>query len=162
MKKITFISTIFLCSTLAFSQSNKEGIEGMKKNAISFNLLGTTPVIGITYERIVSQYMSLELGVGIPGVGVGVKIMPFKIKESTMMFTTGLSTIYADYKDGFLANGKRVQLYVPIGISYYGIKGFNFGLDVGPSYRMFIKDSNDYNSDNGFIPWAGLKIGMRF
>lgn len=160
MKKIVFITVVFLCSTIVFSQEKKEKLDGIKKNAISFNFLGTTPVVGITYERIISQYMSLELGVGLPGVGAGVKIMPFKIKENTMMFTTGLTTTYADYKDGWLANGKRVQLYVPIGVSYYGVKGFNFGIDTGPGYRMFVKDSN--NDDNGFLPWFGLKIGQRF
>lgn len=162
MKKITIITALFLCSIIASSQDHKDGINGIKKNAISFNFIGTTPVIGITYERIVSENMSIELGVGIPGIGAGLKLMPFKIKENTMMFTTGFTAIYADYKDGWLANGKRVQFYVPIGISYYGRKGFNFGIDIGPAYRSFINDSNGPTNDNGFIPWAGIKIGMRF
>jgi hypothetical protein len=162
MKKITLIISIILCSTAVFAQGNGDSIDGMRKNGISFNFLGTTPVIGLTYERILSQYMSLELGIGSNSAGLGVKVMPSKIKESTMMFTTGLTTTYADYKDGWLANGKRVQLYVPIGMSYYGSKGFNFGLDVGPGYRMYIKDSNSSSDDNGFLPWAGIKIGQRF
>lgn len=160
MRKIIFITVVFLCSISLFSQKKTDKLKGIKKNAISFNFLGTTPVVGITYERIISEYMSLELGVGSPGLGAGVKIMPSKIKENTMMFTTGLTTTYADYKDGWLASGKRVQLYVPIGVSYYGIKGFNFGIDLGPGYRIFVKDSN--NDDNGFLPWLGLKIGQRF
>jgi hypothetical protein len=162
MKKIILIISIILCASTVFAQENKDNFEGFRKNAISFNFLGTTPVIGLTYERIVTNYTSLEVGVGTNSVGLGAKMMPFKIKESTMMFTTGLTATYADYKDGFLANGKRVQLYVPIGISYYGTKGFNFGLDVGPGYRMYIKDSNSSIDDNGFLPWAGIKIGQRF
>lgn len=162
MKKSVFVAAVFFCSTIMFSQENKNDFDGIRKNGISFNFLGTTPVIGITYERVLSQYMSLELGFGSNSAGLGVKILPFKIKESTMMFTTGLSTTYADYKDGWLANGKRVQLFVPIGISYYGTKGFNFGFDVGPGYRMYIKESNNINDDNGFLPWAGIKIGQRF
>lgn len=162
MRKIFFIISMLLFATTIFSQAKQDGFDGLKKNAISLNFIGTTPVIGLTYERILSQYMSLELGVGIPGFGAGVKIMPFKIKASTIMFTTGLTTTYSDYKDGWLASGKRVTLYVPIGMSYYGIKGFNFGIDIGPGYRMFIKDSNSRNDDNGFLPWAGLKIGQRF
>jgi hypothetical protein len=147
---------------ILFSQDKKEGLEGVKKNAVSFNFLGTSPIVGITYERILSEFVSLELGVGMPGFGAGVKIMPFKIKASTMMFTTGLMITYADYKEGFIASGKRVQLYVPIGIGYYGRKGFNFGIDVGPAYRMYNNDSNSINKDDGFIPWAGIKIGQRF
>jgi len=162
MKKSVFVVAVFFCSTIMFSQENKNDFDGIRKNGISFNFLGITPIIGITYERVLSQYMSLELGIGSNSAGLGVKILPFKIKESTMMFTTGLSTTYADYKDGWLANGKRVQLYVPIGISYYGTKGFNFGIDVGPGYRMYIKESNNVNDYNGFLPWAGIKIGQRF
>jgi hypothetical protein len=159
MKKFILIISIILCSASVFAQGKGDDFGGIRKNGISFNFLGTTPVVGITYERIMSQYMSLELGVGSNSVGLGVKIMPFKIRESAMMFTTGLTTSYADYKDGFLASGKRVQLYVPIGISYYGIKGFNFGIDVGPGYRMYVDSTSD---DNGFLPWAGIKIGQRF
>jgi hypothetical protein len=162
MKKGVFVLAVFFCLTIMFSQENKNDFDGIRKNGISFNFLGTTPIIGITYERVLSQYMSLELGIGSNSAGLGVKILPFKIKESTMMFTTGLSTTYADYKDGWLANGKRVQLYVPIGISYYGTKGFNFGIDVGPGYRMCIKESNNVNDDNGFLPCAGIKIGHGF
>ncbi len=162
MKKITLIFSIILCSAAAFAQGNGDYFGGIKKNAISFNFLGTTPVAGITYERIVSQYMSLELGVGTSSVGVGGKIMPFKIRESVMMFTTGFTTFYADYRDGFFTNGKRIQLYVPIGISYYGTKGFNFGIDVGPGYRILVNDSNSSIDDNGFLPYAGIKIGQRF
>lgn len=158
MKKIILFISIILCVSSVFSQT-KDDFGGIRKNAISLNFLGTTPVIGLTYERIVSNYVSLEVGVGTNSFGVGAKILPSKIKESSMMFTTGLSFTYADYKDGFFANGKRTQLYVPIGVSYYGTKGFNFGIDVGPGYRMYANDSND---DNGFIPWAGIKIGQRF
>lgn len=162
MKKLICITSIVLFSSAVFSQDHKKDFDGLKMNAVSFNLLGTTPVVGLTYERIVSDYMSLEIGVGSNSFGVGTKIMPFKIKASMMMFTTGLSVFYADYKDGFLANGKRTQVYVPIGVSYYGIKGFNFGIDAGPAYRIYHNDPNSNVDDNGFLPWAGIKIGMRF
>lgn len=162
MKKFTFILSILLCSATAFSQEKSDSFAGIRKNAISFNFLGTTPVIGLTYERIVSDNISLEIGAGTNSFGLGAKIMPFKIKANTMMFTSGISVFYADYKDGFLANGKRTQIYVPIGLSYYGIKRFNFGIDVGPAYRIYSDDANSNGDDNGFIPWAGIKVGMRF
>jgi hypothetical protein len=162
MRKLILIISVVLFSATVFSQDHKKDFKGIKMNALSLNLLGTTPVAGLTYERIVSQYMSLEIGVGSNSFGVGTKIMPFKIKESMMMFTSGLSIVYADYKNGFLASGKRTQLYVPIGVSYYGTKGFNFGIDAGPAYRAFAKDANSNGDANGFIPWAGIKMGMRF
>jgi hypothetical protein len=47
------------------------------------------------------------------------------------MFNTGLTATYVDFGDGYLFNGSGVIIYVPIGLSYYGLKGFNFGIDVG-------------------------------
>jgi hypothetical protein len=88
------------------------------KNAISFNFLGTS-VIGITYERIVSEYVSLEVGVGLPSIGIGAKIFFSKIQEQKMMFNTGLTATYVDFGD-YLFNGSGVIIYVPIGLSYYG------------------------------------------
>jgi hypothetical protein len=32
-----------------------------------------------------------------------------------------------------------VIIYVPIGLSYYGLKGFNFWIDVGPGINTVIK-----------------------
>jgi hypothetical protein len=52
-----------------------------RKNAISFNR--DLSVIGITYERIVSEYVSLEVGVGLPSIGIGAKI--FAKSKSKMM-----------------------------------------------------------------------------
>jgi hypothetical protein len=40
------------------------------------------------------------------------------------MFNTGPAT-YVDFGDGYLFNGSGVIIYVPIGLSYYGLKGFN-------------------------------------
>jgi hypothetical protein len=49
-----------------------------------------------------------------------------------------------------------VIIYVPIGLSYYGLKGFNFGIDVGPGINTGHKDGTI------IIPYAGLKLGKRF
>jgi hypothetical protein len=44
----------------------------------------------------------------------------------------GLTATYVDFGDGYLFNGSGVIIYVcSIGLSYYGLKGFNFGIDVG-------------------------------
>ena len=42
-------------------------------------------------------------------------------------------------------------VYLPIGISYYSKKGFNFGIDLGPG-RAYER----------FIPYGNLKFGYRF
>jgi hypothetical protein len=48
-----------------------------------------------------------------------------------------------------------VIIYVPIGLSYYGLKGFNFGIDVGPGI-------NTGHKDGTIIIMPGLKLGKRF
>jgi hypothetical protein len=156
MKKVIFIISVILCSTTVFSQENKDDFGGVRKNAISFNFLGTTPVIGLTYERIVSNHVSLEVGVGLPSIGIGAKIFFSKIQEQKMMFNTGLTATYVDFGKGVFISGSGVIIYVPIGLSYYGSKGFNFGIDVGPGINTGHKDGTI------IIPYAGLKLGRRF
>jgi hypothetical protein len=156
MKNFIFIISIILCPTAVFSQEIKDDFGGIRKNAISFNFLGTTPVIGLTYERIVSNYVSLEVGVGLPSIGIGAKIFFSKVQEQKMMFNTGLTVTYIDFGDGYLLNGSGVVIYVPVGLSYYGLKGFNFGVDVGPGINT------GYNDGTIIIPYAGLKLGRRF
>jgi hypothetical protein len=41
------------------------------------------------------------------------------------MFNTGLTATYVDF-GRYLFYGSGVIIYVPIGLSYYGLKGFNF------------------------------------
>jgi hypothetical protein len=156
MKKVIFIISVILCSTTVFSQENKDDFGGVRKNAISFNFLGTTPVFGLTYERIVSNHVSLEVGVGLPSIGIGAKIFFSKIQEQKMMFNTGLTATYVDFGKGVFISGSGVIIYVPIGLSYYGSKGFNFGIDVGPGINTGHKDGTI------IIPYAGLKLGRRF
>jgi hypothetical protein len=38
-----------------------------------------------------------------------VKIMPFRLRESATMFTTGFLAFYADYKDGFVVLKSTVK-----------------------------------------------------
>jgi hypothetical protein len=77
-EKISFILSILLCSTAAFAQEKSDSFGGIRKNAISFN---RTSRHGITYERIVSEYVSLEVGVGLPSIGIGAKIFFSKIQS---------------------------------------------------------------------------------
>jgi hypothetical protein len=56
---------------------------------------------------------------------LGLKYFSAKIQEQKMMFNTGLTATYVDF-GRYLFNGSGVIIYVPIGLSYYGLKGFNF------------------------------------
>ncbi len=151
---ILLIFTVLFISFNSIAQETTSGIQEMRKNAISFNILGATPIIGITYERIVSKNISLEVGAGIPSFGAGFKYYPWGIKESQMLFHTGLSGTYVetDFFDvwGTSDNTWVFLGYLPIGVSYFGEKGFNLGVDLGPA----VADT--------FAIWGNVKVGYRF
>jgi hypothetical protein len=90
-EKISFILSILLCSTAAFAQEN-DSFGGTKK---CYFLNRDLSVIGITYERIVSEYVSLEVGVGLPSIGIGAKI--FAKSKSKNDVNTGLTATYVDF-----------------------------------------------------------------
>lgn len=98
-KYLILICILFLGSTI-YSQGIKNETDEIRKNAISFNLLGTTPVLGITYERILSNKISFEIGLGLPSIGVGMKIFPYGIREEKLMFHTGITATYIDLGEG--------------------------------------------------------------
>lgn len=147
------LSLVFI-SFSGNAQEATSGIDGMRKNAISFNILGTTPIIGITYDRLVSENVSLEIGAGIPSIGAGFKYYPWNIKESKILFHVGLSTsfIFSEAFDVWGTSDKSGVFmgYLPIGISYFGKNGFNLGVDIGPAVAAIV------------TPYGNLKLGYRF
>jgi hypothetical protein len=76
--QICLILAIILLSSVSKSsaQQNEMADIPIKKNAISFSILGSTPALGFVYERIISEKISAELGVGFLSLGAGVKIYP--------------------------------------------------------------------------------------
>lgn len=63
------LHAIKILSSLQYSQETNEIFQNLKKKAISFNLIGATPFLGATYDRIVTKKFVYEVGLGIPSVG---------------------------------------------------------------------------------------------
>lgn len=147
------LSLVFI-SFVGNAQEATSGIDGMRKNAISFNIAGTTPIVGIVYDRVVSENVSLEIGAGIPSVGAGFKYYPWGIKESKILFHIGLTGGYffSEALDIWGSSDESGVFfgYLPIGISYFGEHGFNLGVDLGPTVAA------------NFGPWGNIKVGYRF
>lgn len=163
MRTILLGLSIILFSSLLMSQEkNQDTINDFKevrKNAVSFNFFGTTPIIGITYERAFSRYFSIEAGFGLPlGIGAGLKIIPWGIKESKLLFHFGLTVTYINTGDNEFTGTSGVLTYIPVGISLYEKRGFNFGFDIGPG---FYRDSS-VNHFVSIIPYGNIKLGYRF
>lgn len=131
-------------------QGASDSFAQLRKNGISLNLLGASPFFGLTYERLLARFLSLEVGVGFIGVGAGAKIYPFKAKEGKAIFHTGI-TIATE------ALSEVSVTYVPIGISYFSRGGFNFGIDLGPAHY-----SEGWGNNENFSVYGNLKMGIRF
>ncbi len=151
---VLLIFTVLFISFTSIAQETTSDFDSMRKNAISFNILGTTPFIGIIYDRIVSENLSLEIGAGIPSVGAGFKYYPSGIKESKMLFHVGLTgtILFTEAFDVWNTSDDNGVLlaYLPIGVSFFGEKGFNLGVDIGPAVAKT------------FAPWGNVKVGYRF
>ena len=163
MKKNLLVFAFIFSFLSTNAQDFKDKFPNLKKNTISLNLLGITPIIGITYERILSEKLSVEVGVGMPSLGLGMKYFPFNLKEKKLIFHTGFSATYFEgsfygYEE---SDGERsileedgLLLYVPIGMSYYG-KTLSLGIDVGPAL-------GDALYEPEFTAYFGFKLGVRF
>ncbi len=148
----TKIPILFIVFLMLFSPGNMFSQETReRKNALSFSAFGTSPILGITYERLLTKSMSVEAGVGLIGLGVGVNYYLFGLKARKVNFYTGLKYSYID--DLILFNLDEQfydeKLYVPFGINYLSPWNMNFGLDAGPAIV-----------GNGFL--GNVKIGFRF
>jgi hypothetical protein len=161
-KKI-LLSIMFLISTLPiFTQtSSKEDVE-LRKNAISFNILGPTPFVGITYERVITKNFIAEAGLGWVSFGLGVKVYPSQIKTAKIKFYLGVSGMGFNFNAAqgnfYYFGAEEYYVYIPIGFSYFSKRGFNFGFDLGPAA---------YYDVSAYDPWSygalgNLRFGYRF
>ena len=150
------ISLVTGMFTVAISQEKVENVT--RKNAISVNVAGTTPFIGITYERLLSDKINVEVGIGAVSVGVGIKYFPWPISDNKMVLHIGFSTnIFATPFDTFGDGDYSSISYVNVGLTYFGKEGLNFSIDVGPSLNYDLT----FN-ETSFPIYGNLKIGYRF
>lgn len=134
MKKkmiLLIFGTIFF---LSLNVSAQEFVE--EKNSISGSVLGTSALVGITYERIFNHNIMAELGLGLFGYGVGVTYFPKGYKMNTLNFYTGVK--YNDNSLGYDVVGDDLfkrKAYIPIGVNYpIEWNKFYFSGDIGPAF----------------------------
>lgn len=145
-----------------------------EKNAISFNLGGSTGGLGIAYERHIQNRVTLEAGLGYwlvgGGYGAGVLVYPyakttldkaniyFGIRHSHQAFTTLLTDHYS------------IRTYIPIGYSFYTDSHFTISMDIGPSFHKEIGYSFTFIDSGRVITrnktrnsvFGNLKVAFRF
>ncbi len=112
--KLNLIIFILGLSFLAVAQKTDSNEWLSKKNAVSVNLLGTSPILGVNYERILNDKLSMEFGVGLFSLGMGMKFYPAKIRKNKLNFHIGYTNVFLVVPDySFNVH------YVPIGLSFF-------------------------------------------
>ena len=166
MKKIKLL--LLIGFTVAFSITNAQNQDTpeIEKNSISANILGTGSYVGVSYERLLFERVSAEVGIGVIGYGIGATIYPLKkVKVAQLNPFIGLK-----YTNHVILDGEnKSAAYLPIGLTYFAKNGMNFSVDIGPSsfrhkspgYKPTKEELDKYPfSDFGL--WGNLKIGLRF
>lgn len=149
---------VFCVVKTGFAQEVSDSERVSRKNAVSLNVAGSTPLIGVTYERLMTDHFNFEFGLGLISVGTALKYFPWAISDNKMVFHTGLSTnIFSTPLDDLRSSDYSNITYLMIGLTYFGVGGFNFALDVGPSYNY------DFTYNESSTPFYGsIKLGYRF
>lgn len=150
MKKAAIILSIVF--SLFFSLQSEAQDKITEKNNISFSILGTSSFVGVTYERMLNDKWSAEIGAGLLSVGFGFNYYPWEIKEGDINFYTGIKYSSPNVLSFvfLIPDATDTIVYVPVGFTYATSGGFSLGLDVGPSLA------------GGTSVFGNIKAGFRF
>lgn len=159
-RKDIILIIVLTISYLSLYAQNDPNIDSLGKNAVSVNIFGTSIIYGISYERILSKNYTLDFGVGIIGIGTGIKYYFSDLRKQKILFYSGftlnVSGLYGN-TDVRIYSGKGFLVYFPIGLSYFGKKKLSVGLDIGPG-TTFVKQYNGHS----IIIYGNIKAGFRF
>lgn len=155
IKQLLYICVCSFFTVNLYGQSiDEKSTIDFNKNAISISVLGTTPVFGLSYDRLIGNKFFLELGLGYTifeqnlSLGSSLKVTPMLSRNSIFPFFIGISTSYVieDKLYGVLG-------YLPLGAMTNPNKKTLFSFDLGPGIFL---DGYD------FAIWGNIKLGHRF
>ncbi len=159
------LSAIFVCFFIVFTSnqslgSTTDSLAVVKKNSISFNLSGTSPGLGFSYDRIFNNKMIGEVGAGLMGIGVGLTYYPLQINRLKPCFFIGVKPYYRLFFD--IASIPAV--YFPIGVTRFFDSKVNLGASIGPvlDKRTLINFSTGEVSYRYWGAQINVKVGYRF
>ena len=134
-------------------KGNYNDNEPFQKNFFSISVGSTTPIIGVTYERLLTRSIGLEAGIGIFSAGVGAKIYPFKLEQGKVNLHVGIS----QYFFGFVFIGGEWKTYIPIGLDYISERNIRYSIDAGPVFPWYFLDPV-YE----LFPGVNFRVGKAF
>jgi hypothetical protein len=169
MRNILFISSLCFAS-FTFSQVEIDSAEtakiqsfqtgGLYRSAVSANFAGVAGVIGVSYDYLLSQHWSFEVGGGFPAAGFGFTYYPWKISRSNERFHIAQRNVlfYGNWEPEI-----KIQYALCFGLTYFGKSRWNWGLDVGPMYEHSTTSFDHIKPANGPVGFMfNFKAGYRF
>lgn len=153
MTKIKIAIFLILFAPAMLNAQDEQPITNpIKAHSISIKLLGSpTWPLGISYSQMLTDRLSMEMGVGIFSFGAGVDYYITNPRKHRFNLNTGL---YGSYNyDGF------PMVYIPLGVSYLGKKSFQYNINAG---ILYAENVSSLENGNDISPWFGLIISKRF
>lgn len=151
---------VFISVTHFVSAQNVDTRILRSGKSLSLNLLGAASLAGITYDKIINEHIAWEVGIGVAGVGAGLSYYPKKMRLNAFCPYVGvkLNTV------ALVGVGGGYGGYIPVGVTFFEVSKFNFGIDIGPGYAHtdFHERHFPKKHENRFIVFGNVKIGMRF
>jgi hypothetical protein len=157
-------------SSISFSQVEIDSAEtaklqgfqfgGLYRSAISANAGGVSGLVGITYDLLLSKHWNFEIGGGYPGAGFGFTYYPIEVERSKARFHISQRNAIVGQAFG---RPTRMQYALCFGLTQFGTRKWNWGLDVGPMYEHTLDSFDFIAPENGPIGFMfNLKAGYRF
>lgn len=157
----TAIKYIFFASITHFVSAQEVDTPFLSSGkSLSINLLGAASLAGVTYDKIINEYFTWEVGLGAAGVGAGLSYYPKKMRVNTLCPYVGVKLNAIALVD----LGSGYGGYVLVGVTFFEVSRFNFGIDVGPGYAhtdFFYDRHSPAKKENKFIVFGNLKAGIR-
>ena len=126
---------------------------GIKAQSVSVKVLGPPAwPLGLSYGQMLTERLSLELGVGLLSCGAGFDYYLTNPRERGFAFHTGLY-------GGYIFDSYPI-FHIPVGVSYFGNSNFQYSLNSGLFYEH-LRPGADPNSSK-YSHWLGLSISKRF
>lgn len=146
------IIIILMAPGMLISQTTQPDAHLIRAHSISLKIMGApTWPIGISYGQMLTDRISMEMGIGVLSVGAGIEYYLSNPRKNKFNISTGLF--------GSINFDGYPMVYLPISASYWGRNNFQYSINAGPLYAENVSISEHAGN---FSPWFGIGISKRF
>ena len=164
MKPVIIMLLISAMLTNVNAQEVEQSNAMIERSSFSANIMGSSSLGGITFDKVISDKFIWEIGLGYVGFGTGLTYYPFNIQKSKICPYTGLKFSFLGLPEVVMAGWG----YIPIGVTFFSKQRLNIGIDVGPALGKMKNVSNPEKNwesslfrDRKIRIFGNLKVGFR-